>query len=170
MYSLWIHFFSAKSLWIHYLPRDFTLKSLSYSRNYHQFTSLFAKSLWIHCLLRNFTMSLLSVSRIHFESTFSREITMNSLSASRFHNEITVCFVNSFWIHGFFAKLLWIYYLLREITMNTLRDFTSRFYNELTIFFTILREIHHLFSKFTMDTLFISRYVFEFTILFPKSL
>ena len=61
--------FLAKSLWIHYLPRDFTMKSLSVSwihfestvflPNYYGFTICCAKSLWIHfaILLRDFTMN-----------------------------------------------------------------------------------------------------------------
>ena len=149
--SLWFHFFLAKSLWIHYLPRDFTMKSLSVSWIHFESTVFckitmdcqitmdfficYAKSLWIHYLLREFTLNPL----------FFRDINMNALSSSRFHKQFimfvaislsvsrisygfTISFAISVWIHSLFFKF--------------------------TIFFTILLGIaNSLFRKFPMNSL-----------------
>ena len=50
--------------------------------------------------------------------------------------------------------LLWIHYLLRDFTKNTLC--ASRFYYGFTIFVVISLGIQHPFREFTMETLFIS--------------
>ena len=57
-------------LWILFIFREFTLNSLSYSRNHYENTIFFAISLRIRCLFRDFTMDSLSFSRNHCEFTF----------------------------------------------------------------------------------------------------
>ena len=102
-----------------YLLRDFTINSLSVSRihlesifspNHYELTICFATSLWIHNLIPEITIDSLSFPRNKFEFSFSFEISQ----------WIHCLFCESTLNPRFFAKSLWIHYLLRHITMNTL--------------------------------------------------
>ena len=170
--SLWIHFFLAKLLWIHYLPRDFTMKSLSVSWIHFESTVFckitmdcqitidfficYAKSLWIHYffvisiwmhyLLHDFTSNSSCLSQFHY---LFLEFPMDSLSPSRNHLKSTMCFVIS----------IWIYYLLREFTRN------SSSFREFTICFANFLWIHYRLRDFSLNSLSF----FEFTISFAHS-
>ena len=54
------------SLWSHYIFREFTLNTLSVSRNYYEFTICSANLLWIHYPFRDISFKSLSVSLIHY--------------------------------------------------------------------------------------------------------
>ena len=102
-------FFLENSLWVHWLLRDiiikalsfreYTIYSLSFSRNHYTSTIFFANLLWIHNLF------LKSCFRIHYESTWSIanilwshifcEFTMNLLSFSWIDYNFTFLFANS---------------------------------------------------------------------------
>ena len=70
MNSLWNRYETTmKSIWIHFLLRDFSLSSLSFSRIHCEFTIYFENSLWIHYLFREFPMNSQSDSRFYYEST-----------------------------------------------------------------------------------------------------
>ena len=107
-----------------------------------------------------------------------RESTLSSLSISRIQFEFTIIL----------AILLWIYYLNREFTANSLwlHEFTfnspfitrihfefpifSRINFELTIFFSNSLSIHYCFLEFTFNSLSFLRINFEFTICFANAL
>ena len=80
----------------HYFFREINLNSLSASRFHYKFTICFANSPWIHHLFSKVTINTLSFSGIHYEFTI---FFANSLSVSRIHVEFT---------------------FLRETTMNSL--------------------------------------------------
>ena len=83
------------------------------------------------------------------------------------HHEITIGFV----------IFLWIHYLLRDFTMNSLpvsrihlESVFSLNHYELTICFAISLWIHYLIPKIAMNSRCFSRFHYEFTIVFAKSL
>ena len=130
---------------MHYLLRDFTLNSLSFSRTQYKYNIFSANSLWIyymlrefniHYIFRGFTLNLLSIKRIHREFTVSRIQYNYALSISRiyfestisrFHFECTIFFPKS--LFGEFNKR--IRYLFREFSLNSV--FYSRFHSDFTI-------------------------------------
>ena len=70
--SLWMLYFVVNSLFIHYLSRECTITSLSFSRIDFEFT-------WISLLYREFPFNSLS-SQIHYEYTiYLADLTMNLL-------------------------------------------------------------------------------------------
>ena len=95
----------ANSHWIHYPFYESTMNSLPISRIHYEFTIFFANSPWIHYLFRVID-----------------EVTINSLYVSRNEYWSIICFENLLWLdrfflgiikkHYFFAKLLWIHYLI----------------------------------------------------------
>ena len=130
-------------------------------------------SLWSHyeTTMKHYetlSMNSLSASRIHY---LFHEFILDPLSSSPNHYEFTICFAN----------YLWIFYLLRDFSLNPLsfsriryllRGFTlNLFYfrgvsinslsfswihilfREFTIFFVFSLWIHYLFRDFTMNTL-----------------
>ena len=106
MDSLWIQFFVANSLFIHYHFRDITMNPPSLSRIIYKLTIILANSLWIYY---EFTIFLANTPWIHH---LFRKHTISSL------------FVNLLWINFFwpieyasticFLKSLLIYYLCRK--------------------------------------------------------
>ena len=132
----------ANFLWTYCLLRDFSLNSLSFLENYFEFAM---KSLWND-----------------FEITFSFA---TSLGIHHTFREFTISFANLPWIHD----LLWIHYLLRDFTMNSLsfREFTLNpfFHYEFTICFAISKWIYYIFREFTLNTLSVSLIFYELTIL-----
>ena len=148
-----IHLESIFSLWINNLLNDFTMNSLSVSRNHCEFTINFKKSLWINISFVNSLFIAISLEINHFfrEFTFyfasflciynpTQDFSLNSLFASlthsvflRIHLESPILFAND----------------ESNITMNPL----------------LISRFHYLFS---MNTLLISG--FQTTIFFPKSL
>ena len=137
------------SLWIHYWFREFTLNSLSYSRNQYKITIFFAISLWIYSIFRiqylfcEFTLNPRSFSN-HYD--FDMKSLWNhyaftifftfSLRIHHLFRECTICFANSLWFH----------YLLRDFSLNSL-----------------------FFPEFTFNSLSASRFQYEFTISFANS-
>ena len=122
------------------------LKSI-FSRNNYEFTVYFANSLWIHAfsftLFRYYekTMDTLLISQIHFKFTIlypkslwlhylRPEINLNSLSASpnnlksslfrRNHYDFTTFLENHYKPAICFRIFLWIHYLFRDFTLNSL--------------------------------------------------
>ena len=140
-----INFF-AKSLFIHYHFREFTMASLInrvltlnllfLSRIHYGFFIFIANSLSIHYLFGKFTMYQY-FWRTFFEFIFS--------------------FANSLGIHYFFANSLWIYYLFREFTIVPLID------RVFTLNLLSRSRIHYGFIN-------LSRIDPEFTIFFANSL
>ena len=110
---LWIRYeITLKSIWIHYLFRDLSIKTLSASRFHYEFSVFSVNLPKIHYLFRDFTINSLSISRFHYEFTihlancpwihfFSRfhfDFTISipkSLSFSPNHYELTICFAIS---------------------------------------------------------------------------
>ena len=158
MKSLWIHYKitmnSPHSSRLHYLFREFSLNSLSFSQ-IHLESTFFCIMTMNSLTASRFTVNTLSFSRIHyFFLQIFYEITIccaifsfnslfffaNSLSVTRVHFESTI----------WFGKPLWIRF---EITMK-------RFWNhyEIAIFLAIfpLRD-------FTMNSLSVSRIHLEST-------
>ena len=137
-------FFFANFLWIHYLFYEFTIGSLSFSRNSTQFTLCILHSLRIYYLFRELTLNSRSVSRIHFQFTIFilnsyRIHTPNSLNA----NSHPICFANSFWIH----------YLFREFTWFQIKDWNSK---NVYIFVTPNPLVRQIFDNTFSITAFIS--------------
>ena len=117
------------SLWIQYLFHEFTMNALSVSRmqvNLH-FSRVFAV-----CYVNSYSIILnpLSIWLIHMKSSF-RGCTLNSKSGSHIHLESTDRFSESLWIHYLLRGLSGNSLSLREITMNSL--FTFCFANWLWI-------------------------------------
>ena len=121
--------FAMKSLWIHFLSREF----ISFSRFHCQFIISFVNTLSfsrIQYLFREFTLNPLYFLQHHYKFE-SRWIhypfhfnTVNSLFISRFYYEFAICFAISLWIH----------YLFREFTLNPLSF--SQNHDEFSILFT----------------------------------
>ena len=138
-------------------------------------------------------MNILSISRIYFETNFDfakipqinnlfHDFTMNLLFISRINYKLTICVVISI----SFSR---IYYGSAIFFANSLSfsqiyfDFSIfvRIYNKVTIFFAILLLIHSLlreticltnslwihlvFREVTMNSLSVSQWHYEFTIL-----
>ena len=108
----------AKTLWIPYLLREFTMNllrvsrftmnSLSFSQNNYKLTICFAILIRIHLMFPAFTMNSVGVSRIYFQFTIYFAL--------------------------YFANQLWIYYLFHEFTvfianliriLRVFREYTS---------------------------------------------
>ena len=169
----------AKSIWIHYLLRSFTMNSLTVSRidlestSFRQITmnSLsssrfhfthtirFANCQRIHFLFRDLTLNSLSYPRNHYVNTFSLwfnylllDLSLNSLSVPRIQLKST-----------FFVILLWIHQIFRLFTLNTLS--ISLISNEITIFFEIILWIQFSFSRnhcdFTISILLRIHFLFR---------
>ena len=117
-YEFIIYF--GNSLWVHYLFRDFTMYSQSASR---------ISSIWIRYMFPEFTLDRL-FSPNHFKFTmffaftpwihFSRLITMNLVYFSRFHFEFFILFPKLPDILYVFRDSIWIHYLIRDYTINSL--------------------------------------------------
>ena len=157
-----MHYFFSKSLWIHYLLRDFTRNSSSFSRirelpmnslsslNSLSFPRIFfTNSLWwIHYLFCDFTLNSPTYYQNHYECNnlsakliwihyLLRDFTMNSLYVSRIHPKFIV---------------------FRQITLNSLSALcftviTLSFFCELTICFADSPWIHYLFREIPMISL-----------------
>ena len=173
------------------------MNTLCASRFYYGFTIFVVISLGIQHPFREFTMETLFISlnfTLNYENTHLRpEINLIFLSASWFLHEFIICFAISFWIYFFFleitlnslffAKSLWIHYLLRD------ESIFSSIHFELTICFVILLGIHYLFRElttkfticfanflwvhylfrdFSLNSLSVSRIHLEYTIFFAK--
>ena len=122
---------------------------------------------------RESSINALSFSPYSFESKIFRKLTLNLL----FSRDNTIIPLSISWIHYewiiFCAKVLWIHYLYREITLNSLSftrihyGFTIHFAKSLLNTFCLLRidlfyhsdlyidifisfGIHHLYRKFTL--------------------
>jgi len=99
IYSQSIIFF-ANPLWIHYLFREFTRKSLFF----REFTIFFANSLWLHYFFAYWLWIHYLFREFTRDSVFFRKFTLNLLSLSRIHylfREFTgdsLFFANSLWI------------------------------------------------------------------------
>ena len=98
---------------------------------------------------REFTMNKPIISRIYSEFTI---FFSNSL-ISRIHQKLTCCFANSLLNRGKTLNTLWINYLFRELTMNSLTISWNHYV--LTIFSQIRSEftffqIHYLFGKLSV--------------------
>ena len=143
------------SIWIHFLLRDFSLNSLSFSQ--------------IHYLFRKLSMNSLSASWFLFESTIYfvislwihylfREFPMNSQSTSRYYYEFTILI----------AKSLCSHFLFRESTFNTLSD--SRNISLISLSVSLIHyEIAIYFVKSLKSTIF-PRINSEFIIYFANSI
>ena len=146
--SAWIKFFSrihhdltftfAISQWIHRLFCEYTMSLLYVSRNHYNFYFTIPISFWIHYRFREFTMNSLSVSRIENEFLFISRI--NCGFTSYFANLFAIYFACYFEFTICLANLLWIHYLFRESTLNSLSF--SRIHCELTFTFAISLWIH----------------------------
>ena len=123
---------------IHYLFREFTLNSLSFS-------------FWIAYLLCEFTVNSLCFRELTFNvlfwfpylgefnsksPSFSRiqfKFTLNTLSVSRNHFIFIIFFANSVRIHYLFHEITLNFYLLCEFNSNAL--FISQIHIDSTMFF-----------------------------------
>ena len=159
----------AKTLWIPYLLREFTMNllrvsrftmnSLSFSQNNYKLTICFAILIRIHLMFPAFTMNSVGVSRIYFQ--------------------FNIYFANSLWIRFVFREstldllsISWIHCLYREFNKNT--QSVSRIYFIFIEIIIFLREftlnslsiwrIHYLWHEFTMNSITFSHTHYEFTI------
>ena len=150
----------------HYLFREFTSNSLSFSRIDFQckiFSIIFfANSLRIHYLFREFT----------YDSLF-RDFTIDLLSISWNHDEFPLIFANSLWIHYLFREFVWIHDLFLEFTLNYP---SSRIHSEFpicsefTICFANSLWILDFLCEFTSNSLSFSRIHFWFPFYFATRL
>ena len=148
------------SLWIQYLFHEFTMNALSVSRmqvNLH-FSRVFAV-----CYVNSYSIILnqLSIWLIHMKSSF-RGCTLNSKSGSHIHLESTNRFSESLWIHYLLRGLSGNSLSLREITMNSL--FTICFANWLWI--NYLFRVFAINSLSLTNSLLVSRNHVQYTIFF----
>ena len=186
---------------IHSVFRYNTLNFLSSSRIRYDWTISLENSFWIPYLVFDFIIFVANWLRILYllrectlSSHFFRECTLNSISSSRINYQFTVFFAISLWI-PFEFNSLWIYYLFRGSTFNSLLiqfamnwPSISRIHfkfplnsirYEFTIYFANSLWIHFLFREFTFNSLWIrfalnspsiSRIHFEFPIFSANSL
>ena len=142
-----MHYFFAKSIWMHFLFREFTLNPFCFARSLW-INYLLRVSLWIHYLSRELTICFGNSPWIHLlflQNHYKFEWrwicypfhcnTVNSLFISRIFYEFTICFAN----------LLWINYPFREITVNSLSF--SRISYKFTTYFAISSWIHFFFAN-----------------------
>ena len=142
----------------HYLIRESTINLLSF---------------------RELTMNSLSVLRTNYKFTWS---SVSVVRRIHYYVEFTIIFANSLYIHCFYQKFsmnqlevsqesLWIHYLFRVSTMNSLfRKFTmnqrdvSRIHYKFTVYIVNQVRILVVVRWFSLNTVGVSRTYFEFTI------
>ena len=118
-----IHLESIFSLWINNLLNDFTMNSLSVSRNHCEFTIYFENPLLINHLFRDISLNSQFVWLIHYTSKIIlgdsawinysfRESTLNSLSISRTQFESAVFIANLLRI---MSHNLWLIHVIMTV-------------------------------------------------------
>ena len=164
MKSLWIHYlfreFTVNSLffrefiWTHYLFQEFTMNLHSFSCNHYEFCVCFAKSLWIHYFFQETTMNSMSIfSRIHVNSlSFSlivREHTFDSLSFLPVNFEFTKFFVKSLWIQYVFSVFTSIIFYANQLRIHNFSPKLPYIHFDFTICLTNILIIS-IFGDFTI--------------------
>ena len=105
-----------------------------------------------------------SWKRLRIQNGFARKVVKLKWDRKKDSERYNLQFANSFRPQYFHADSIWIRYLLREFTSNSL--FVSRIHFQ----FTNYLAMHYLFRKSLLIHYFFSRIYIEFTIYFAISL
>ena len=148
-------YWSPKKLWKHYsllwfkIPRRSTLLWIDYDSN-------ICFTIHYDYFGPQFTMNHFLFHESTIDSPLIREIDYESLLCSRNHFKST----------AYFANILWIHYLFRELTVNS--PPILRIYCGFTIFFANRKRIYYLQRELSVNSLSVLRFNCEFTIYFAN--